>query len=224
MSSRVDLTGRRFGRLVALEPTERRADNGSVVWRCRCDCGQMVEVVAGRLMKGKVRSCGCLSRPLRKDYVGKRFGRLTVLEYAGTAPELGKSGTANFWRCRCDCGKETVVSQTELQNGGTQSCGCLQKERAAECLEPLEGTSAVLLERNKKIRSNNKSGYTGVFQTRDGKWIAYINFKKRRYWLGRYSDLQDAVKARRCGEEMHDDFLAWYHNVYQKGKTQNSVK
>ncbi len=220
MSRRNDLTGMRFGRLIALEPTQRRADHGSVVWRCRCDCGQTAEVPAGRLKRGKVLSCGCLSHPGPKDYVGKRFGRLTVLAYAGTAPELGKSGKANFWRCRCDCGKETVVSQTELQSGGTQSCGCLQKERSAECLALLDGTSVALLERNKKLRRNNKSGHTGVFQAKDGKWIAYISFKKKRYWLGRFSDFQDAVRARQRGEELHDDFLAWYYDVYQKEANQ----
>lgn len=213
MARRIDLTGQRFGKLVVLNPTEKRIDNGSVVWLCRCDCGKLAEVSARRLRKGKVRSCGCLFSPPQKDYIGKRFGRLTVLEYAGTSQDLGKVGTANFWRCRCDCGNESVVSQTELQNGGTQSCGCLQKERAAEQLQLLDGTSPVLLERNKKIRSNNKSGYTGVFQEKSGKWLAYINFKKKRYFLGRFSSLQDAVKARRCGEEMHDDFLAWYHSA-----------
>lgn len=212
MGSRKDLTGKRFGKLLVIEPTDKRMDSGSVVWRCRCDCGNLTEVSARRLIRGKKVSCGCRSNPGRKDYVGKRFGRLTVLDYAGTAQSLGKMGSANYWHCRCDCGKESVVSQTELQSGGTRSCGCLQKELAAEKLELLDGTSAVLLERNKKIRSNNKSGYTGVFQEKNGKWMAYINFKKKRYFLGRFSSLQEAVQARRRGEEMHDDFLAWYRD------------
>lgn len=219
MGSRNDLTGRRFGKLVVLSPTEARMDGGSVVWRCKCDCGNDAEVSARRLIRGKTRSCGCLSAPPRKEYIGKRFGRLTVTGYAGTAKQLGKAGTANYWKCRCDCGGESVVSQTELQRGGTQSCGCLMKERSVEGLELLDGTSAVILERNKKRpRKTNKSGYTGVFHTSDGKWEAYINFKKKRYWLGKYADKADAIKARRRGEEMHDDFLEWYHTVYCCGK------
>jgi len=214
VGSRKDLAGQRFGRLTVIQPTEKRMDNGSVVWQCRCDCGNLTEVSSRRLVRGKVRSCGCLSNPVRKDYVGERFGRLTVLEYAGTARTLGKTGNANYWHCRCDCGKESVVSQSELQSGGTRSCGCLQKERAAQQLELLDGTSAVLLERNKKIRSNNKSGYTGVFQEKDGRWLAYINFKKKRYFLGRFDSLDEAVQARRQGEKMHDEFLEWYHSEH----------
>lgn len=225
MGRRNDLTGQRFGKLTVLSPTEQRIDNGSVVWKCKCDCGNFAEVSARRLIRGKARSCGCLSNPPRKDYIGKRFGRLTVIDYAGTAKQLGKAGTANFWKCRCDCGSESVVSQTELQSGGTRSCGCLQKELALEGLGLVDGTSAVMLERNKEhLRTNNKSGYTGVFRAADGKWVAYINFKKKRYWLGRYSDKEDAIKARQRGEEMHDTFLEWYHTVYcREGKTERQT-
>lgn len=215
MAKTKDLTGQRFGKLVVLAPTEKRMDGGSVVWKCRCDCGNLAEASARRLVRGKARSCGCLSKPPKKDYIGKRFGRLTVLEYAGTAGELEKTGKANYWKCRCDCGRESIVSQTELQNGGTRSCGCLQKERAAETLGLMEGTAAAILERNKKqLRKNNSSGYTGVYQGADGKWAAYINFKKKRYWLGRFSDKEDAIKARQRGEELHEDFLTWYHEIH----------
>lgn len=215
MGRRNDLTGQRFGRLVLLSPTDKRADKGSIVWKCRCDCGNLAEVSARRLVRGKVRSCGCLSHPTRKDYVGAHFGRLTVMGFAGTAKQLGKAGNANYWRCRCDCGRETLVNQTELQSGGIQSCGCLQKERTRECLELLEGTSVAILERNKKqIYKNNKSGYTGVAHAADGKWVAYISFKKKRYWLGRYVNKEDAINARRRGEELHDNFLKWYYMEY----------
>ena len=209
-----DLTGRRFGKLLVLSPTEKRADGGSVVWKCRCDCGNVAEVSAQRLNCGKVRSCGCLSNPPLKDYVGKRFGRLTVLEYAGKKRRVteNSAATITFWKCRCDCGREIIAAQPELQNGDTQSCGCLQKERMGEALGLVDGTSVVLLEQSRKrLRSSNTSGYTGVYQEKSGKWVAYINFKKKRYWLGRYADKEDAIKARQRGEELHEDFLDWYY-------------
>lgn len=216
MGERKDLTGRRFGKLVVLSQTEKRMDGGSIVWRCRCDCGQFAEVSARRLIRGKVRSCGCLSAALYKDYVGKRFGRLTVTAPAGKIRKNGS--TVTWWKCRCDCGRETVVTQSALQSGDTQSCGCLQKERTRECLGLAGGTSAAILERNKQVRKNNTSGYTGVVRTADGKWAAYINFKKKRYWLGRYADLEEAVKARQRGEEMHEEFLEWYYKTRGKDR------
>ena len=50
----MDLTGRRFGRLKALEPTDRRDRKGSVYWRCVCDCGQEIEGDGGRSYAGKL--------------------------------------------------------------------------------------------------------------------------------------------------------------------------
>ena len=61
----LDLTGKRFGRLVALEPTKERRKS-SVVWRCRCDCGREAECETENLTRGKVRSCGCLQVEQRK--------------------------------------------------------------------------------------------------------------------------------------------------------------
>ena len=57
----VDITGQRFGRLIALHPTENRSSS-SIVWRCQCDCGNMVDVSSGNLRSGRTKSCGCLLR------------------------------------------------------------------------------------------------------------------------------------------------------------------
>jgi hypothetical protein len=58
-----------------------------------------------------------------RDLTGQRFGRLTVLSFAG----LDKRRHAQ-WLCRCDCGKNTVVRSDRLKCGGTKSCGCFEKE------------------------------------------------------------------------------------------------
>lgn len=66
-----DLSGQRFGKLTAIEPTEKRK-NGYVVWRCRCDCGSECEVAAGILASGGTKSCGCLKRGPKKRCDRKR--------------------------------------------------------------------------------------------------------------------------------------------------------
>ena len=55
----IDITGRTFGRLTALEPTDRRAKSGTVIWHCRCVCGQEVDVSYNDLVYTNLRSCGC---------------------------------------------------------------------------------------------------------------------------------------------------------------------
>lgn len=53
-----DITGQRFGKLVAKQATSRRKSR-SVVWRCQCDCGKEIFVDVGCLCSGNTQSCGC---------------------------------------------------------------------------------------------------------------------------------------------------------------------
>ena len=56
----INLSGQRFGRLVALEVIGRQAR--AAVWKCRCDCGTYTNVVAASLKRAHTSSCGCLHR------------------------------------------------------------------------------------------------------------------------------------------------------------------
>ena len=56
-----DLTGQRFGRLVALEPVGRDKYNG-ILWKCQCDCGNTRIVHCHNLTSGNTKSCGCLHK------------------------------------------------------------------------------------------------------------------------------------------------------------------
>jgi hypothetical protein len=58
------------------------------------------------------------TKPEPIEMAGKRFGMLTVLEYANNADRLRR------WLCRCDCGVEKIIVGKELRNGHTKSCGC----------------------------------------------------------------------------------------------------
>ena len=63
MGKREDLTGRRFGRWLVLEETDERKC-GSVMWKCRCDCGTVKAVSSNSLKMGKSLSCGCYNRDI----------------------------------------------------------------------------------------------------------------------------------------------------------------
>ena len=65
-----DLTGQRFGRLTVIEKMEKRYHH-SVVWKCRCDCGNVCEVSANGLRSGNTQSCGCLLKELQKEISNK---------------------------------------------------------------------------------------------------------------------------------------------------------
>jgi len=83
-----DISGERFHMLTALYPTQRReGNNGSVIWYCRCDCGNETEVSLDRLMRGAVVSCGCMQRKNRSN-----FGS-ALTHVAGTSIDAIRSGS-----------------------------------------------------------------------------------------------------------------------------------
>ena len=199
-----DISGQRFGKLTALGPTGERSSRGSMIWQCRCDCGGEICAALNQLVCGNKKSCGCLKTPPLKDYVGRRFGRLRVTEYAG------KKDGMHQWKCICDCGKETVAGQSSLQRGKKKSCGCLQASIYRDNLKLRDGTSVAMLYASKRGRliKTNTSGYNGVYlDKRRGQWVAQITFKGKTKYLGAYPKKEEAVKARLRGEEIYDEFL-----------------
>ena len=152
-----DLTGQRFGKLTALEPTKDRDQNGVTVWRCRCDCGNEAMVSASLLKNGYKKSCGCI-RHRSEDLTGQRFGSLVVV---GVAEKKERN---LYWRCICDCGNETVVRQAYLKEGRTKSCGCLQSRQVLDNMKYVDGTSVRMLENApNRLNRSNTSGHNGIY-------------------------------------------------------------
>lgn len=60
-----------------------------------------------------------------QNLAGRKFGRWAVESYAGSIIHQA------MWNCVCECGKQRVVSGTNLERGGSRSCGCLRDELAA---------------------------------------------------------------------------------------------
>lgn len=146
-----NLTGQRFGNLTVISYTDvLRSDNGNsrmVRWRCRCDCGKELLVNGRSLRKGTTKSCGCyqkkvVSESLTDNLVGQRFGKLVVVERAGSRIRNNShSGIAARWRCICDCGNSIVTDGWSLKCGDNVSCGCSTVSR-------LESDVKILLDKH----------------------------------------------------------------------------
>ncbi len=115
----LDLTGQRFGKLVALDRAPKRNDKYTR-WICQCDCGNITEVRTDFLRNGHTGSCGCDKAIHFKTYdlKGKKFGKLTVLERVPPGSQ----------KCLCECGNIVIVQTDNLMDGNTQSCGCLKSK------------------------------------------------------------------------------------------------
>jgi len=115
-----DLRGMRFGRLLAVEPTQFRKDK-KVIWRCVCDCGKEHLAVSRSLIDGDTKSCGCL----RKEVLQRGITRL----------ENGISGFnqvfGNYIRGAKKRGLEFNISREDFYNLTQKECyycGVLPKQ------------------------------------------------------------------------------------------------
>ncbi len=69
--------------------------------------------------------------PVTEDLTGKRFGRLTVTDFAGYTRNAVGTRFAN-WNCSCECGNPRLARADKLKVGEVASCGCLRRARAGE--------------------------------------------------------------------------------------------
>lgn len=82
----------------------------------------------------------------RKDLTGKKYGKLTVIKYAGYG--ANKRQRISQWECLCDCGNVCVVPGYQLQTGRRKSCGCIRI--ASENLQGLRFGKLTVLEKDEE--------------------------------------------------------------------------
>ena len=140
-----NLIGKTFGRLKVVKlDTERMRTRISenkrpkTYWICECSCGNKTSVEGNQMISGKTTSCGCFKKEnthnIRfKDLTGLKFGRLTVLKLDIDRMNI-ENNKVTYWLCKCDCEKHNIISVNggNLNNGHTQSCGCLNYESLQE--------------------------------------------------------------------------------------------
>lgn len=128
MSRFIDITGHKYNRLTVLEKTDKKQGSG-YLFKCQCDCGNIVYVTSNNLRNNHTKSCGCLAaeklakRNQSKSLIGQRFGKLKVISDSGK-----RQGKNIIYVCLCDCGNTVEVSSSGLKMKHSQSCGCSKSE------------------------------------------------------------------------------------------------
>lgn len=213
MSAFMDLTGQRFGELVALSLVSPGK------WLCRCDCG--VEAVKGAqsIRDGKTRSCGCLrgrttAARNRTHGEARCRGRRMTKEYKAWLHMKWRCTSPGYWafehygaRGIRVCDRWMASFEDFLADMGRAPAGfSLDRLDCDRGYEPgnCRWASANAQARNQRIRKNNKSGFRGVNKTANGSYIARLHIGSGgRVTLGTFKSLDAAVAARLAGEERH---------------------
>lgn len=133
----------------------------------------------------------------RIDLTGNRYGKLTVIEYAGYT--VGERQANHLWKCKCDCGTTKIIPGRMLREGNATSCGC-----------PIENIKQSHIN-HRKSQSNLYRRWRGI------KSRCYNpNNSAYKYYGGR------GIKM--C-EEWKNDFMAFciwaYNNGYDESKGRN---
>lgn len=147
------------------------------------------------------------------DIRGQRFGDIVALYPTEDRDTQGFV----VWHCRCDCGAEMDISYKVLCYTNQVSCGCRKKAffSTLHTYSVHVSNTSINSIKSAKVPKNSTTGYRGVYFTR-GKYIARINFQKKPYYLGAYSNIQDAVKARRDAQEQLFDSTASFYKKWKR--------
>lgn len=204
--------GQQFDDLTIIEKTEKRDSGGSVIWRCQCKCGEIVERSTAVLKRKDYHSCHKCKNTKALDLIGKKFGRLTVIN---KTEERNSDGTI-IWECLCECGSIVKRSTANLtRKNREQSCGCKKVDFMAQLGK--KNSANLLNKRFGKLMVIEKLGQIKSYQ--QVYWRCLCDCGNE--WIGSSSQLLQGANSCGCdkrsnGEKIIEKILKENNIHFQK--------
>ncbi len=218
-----DLTGRRFGRLIAIDLGPRNKHN-AWQWHVKCDCGTQKLVAVHRLRTGHTRSCGCL---LRGD--GRTFVGIPTVEQLQSLLEYDPASGLLRWKDRTRGqakgwfkGNKGVRNYRRIWLGGrhylshvvayaimegqwpTFEIDHIDRDQSNNRWNNLRLARHFQNSRNRVQSKNSTTGVLGVsiFRTKHGKirYRATMSLYGKRLSFGVFNSIPEAAAARKAAE------------------------
>lgn len=225
-----DLTGQKFGKLIVMYQTnDYITSNGKhrAMWHCICDCDERneVDIVDYHLKNGNTISCGCYKKQ-RLGIASKQYNKYKIVDditiiYTNKNEEIWID-TKNYCEnpkikeiCWCinrsgyavgrDCTEgrivylHDIIMKPNVLNG--EEVDHIYGNKWDNRENQLRIVSSTQNNQNKGLKSNNTSGYTGVYwSAQRNKWYAQITVNKQTVSLGYFNNKEDAIKVRQNAE------------------------
>lgn len=201
----MDLTGMVFGRLTVLEQSHKKGRK--LYWHCKCECGNFKTASGADMRDGHTKSCGCL----QKEVAGARFRShgfsgtkeyetwkgmkarcfnkksLDYHKYGGRGITMADEWKDNFEAFYSHVGPapegDERYSIDRLDPNGHYEPGNVRWATDAQQA------------RNQGIRTDNKTGYTGVYES-------------EKYFVATWYDLDGTSRQRYFSKKTHGSELA----------------
>ena len=217
-----DITGERFGRLIALGRVPRKNDKKRYDWECKCDCGNITNVKLSDLKRRKVLSCGCLNREntLKRNKKFNEYsvknGVVEVILFNSEScmicdEDIWNQYKDTCWRININGyavgtvnGKPNVQFHKLVLDSGEKYVDHINRNKLDNRRCNLRIATPQMNAINQGVNSRNKSGVKGVyFNKKNGKWVASIIISNKYIHLGTFKTLEDASMARKEAEEKY---------------------
>jgi len=176
----LDLVGKKYNRLTVIKRVENI--NNMSVWECKCDCGNIKNIIGQRIVSNNIKSCGCLklehSSKLFKEMV-KRRTKYTPIE--ASAREVWKKRYIN------DGGNLSFEDFMILTQMGCFYCGS----------PPENIHNASLKNSSEKFKEENEFSYNGLDRIKNDRLhdkdnvvpcCKYCNYAKRELGVKEFSE------------------------------------
>ena len=237
-----DLTGMKFGKLTALRPMGKNLYN-AMLWECKCDCGNknLPLVSEYALISGHSQSCGCSwADTCRNNF--KKYNTFDLSGDVGICyVEQGKFlfDKEDYELIKDYCWRINTKGYVQTTNADSGKAmmfhrfvmGAYDDEKYNNIdidhkdLNPLNNQKENLRfatrsqnNMNRSLQSNNTSGAAGVqkikYKSGKIKWTAQVSVNNNKIWLGTFDNYEDAVRARRSGEQKYYKEFSYNNSAY----------
>ena len=219
------IIGTKFGRLTVIGDSGKRTSSGNILWDCLCDCGNHRLNKKSDLRRGCVLSCGCYQKENLSDR-SKKYNTWIEKEdcYIGIATNNNLKfmiSKEDYEKCKnigwftnydkhtdsyyLTSSKEKTMTRYILdENDPNVFIDHINHNTLDNRRKNLRKVTISQNSMNRKVMSTNSSGITGVrWHKATQKWQADLCINKKTIYLGIYSNIEDAIKARKEAEERY---------------------
>lgn len=249
MKEPMNLIGKRFGKLVVVDKADslfyknEKYKSGFMEirrWKCKCDCGNFVDVRGSRLCQGITQSCGCLRKERARKANHEKFTRNyyeekedylvgyttdnrqfyidkedydLIKDYHWYFDDKGYVVAHDY------INDKKILIHRLITNFEYDIVDHKDKHPENNRKNNLRTASRSENAMNSKLSKKNKSGVTGVcWDKRNSVWSAFISINGKQKWLGRFNCKEEAIKARLEAEhEYYKNFAPQKHLFKEYG-------
>lgn len=198
----IDMTGVKSGNLKVI--CRDGSKGRSAMWRCICDCGNIFSARGGAIRSGATTSCGCIRDTqlvthgmyktntysswthMKGRCDNKKFHQFSDYGGRGITYDERWKIFENFYTDMGDCPNGYTLDRIDV-NGDYNKENCKWSSRQEQSYR-------------QRLSKRNKSGRSGVYQTKSNKWSAEIRYNRNKIHLGTFDTYELACNARSNAE------------------------